>query len=52
MITMLEFICSIPDWLGWTFVGVTGIACAFMFCLLAQTSVAMISERMEDEEEI
>ena len=49
---MLEFICSIPNWLGWTFVGVTSIACVFMFCLLAQTIVAMIHERMEDEEEI
>ena len=48
---MLEFICSTPDWLGWTFVGVTGIACVFMFCLLAQTIAAMIRDRMEDEEE-
>ncbi len=48
---MLEFICSIPDWLGWTFVAVTGIACIFMYCLLVQTIVAMIRERMEDDEE-
>ena len=51
MITMLEFINSIPNWLEWIFVGVTGIACGFMYCLLAQTFVAMIRDRMEDEEE-
>jgi hypothetical protein len=48
---MLEFICSIPNWLGWTFVGVVGIACVFMSYLLAQTIITMIRERMEDEEE-
>lgn len=45
---MLEFICSIPEWLGWTFVGIACVACVIMMCLLIQTIVVMIRERKED----
>jgi hypothetical protein len=45
---MLEFICSIPNWIGWTLVGALGIACLIMACLVAQTFVVMIREHRED----
>lgn len=47
---MLEFICSIPDWFGWTLVGVVGLATLFMSGLVIKTIVQMVKDRMEDDE--
>lgn len=48
---MFEFICSIPNWLGWTFVGILAWAVAVMLYLLGSILVQMWEERHEEEEE-
>ena len=48
---MLDFINSIPNWLGWTLVCATFVACVLAFHLLIQTVITMIDERLEAEEE-
>lgn len=47
---MLEFICSIPDWIGWTLVAILGTICLFMFTLVIKTIIQMVKDRMEDDE--
>lgn len=48
---MLEFICSIPNWIGWTLVAILGLVTLFMFTLVIKTIIQMVKDRMEDEEE-
>lgn len=48
---MLEFICSIPDHIGWVAVGFVGCLCLEMFGLLVGTCVQAIKERIEDRNE-
>lgn len=49
---MMNFICSIPEHIGWIVVGVVLCLCIEMFGLLVGTVVQAIKERLEDEEEI
>lgn len=51
MIQMLEFICSIPNWLGWTFVGILGCVTAVMAYQLGKIFVQMWKDYHEEEEE-
>ena len=48
---MLEFICSIPESIGWTIVGFTA-AFALMMCIkVIKCIIEMVKDRMEDDEE-
>ena len=49
---MMEWICAIPDSIGWTLVGVVGILCAVMAYKLAKLFVEMWRERHEVKEEM
>ena len=48
---MLEFICNIPDAIGWTMVGILGVANLIMFHLLGSTFVQMWKDWHEEEAE-
>lgn len=48
---MLEFICSIPNWLGWTFVGIVGCLNVVMFYQLGKIFVQMWKDYHEEDEE-
>ena len=52
MIQMLEFICSIPNWLGWTFVGILGCIAMIMAYQLGKIFVQMWKDYHEEEEEM
>jgi high-affinity nickel permease len=52
MIQMLEFICSIPNWIGWTFVSIVGCLNVVMFYQLGKIFVQMWKDRHEEEEEM
>ena len=47
---MLEFICSIPNWLGWTLVGILGCLNVVMFYQLGKIFVQMWKDHHEKEE--
>jgi hypothetical protein len=52
---MMNWICSIPDHIGWMLVGAVGMLALEMLGLLVGTVVDMVRERMtnyEDEYEI
>jgi hypothetical protein len=52
---MMNWICSIPDHIGWMLVGAVGMLALEMLGLLISTVVDMIRDRMtnyEDEYEI
>ena len=52
MISMLmNWLCSIPENVGWILVGMVLCLCVQMFGLLVGTIINAIKERMEDEEE-
>lgn len=48
---MLEFICNIPENIGWVIVGAVGMLALEMCGLLIGNIVQMIKERLEDDEE-
>ena len=48
---MLEFICSIPNWLGWTFVHILGCVTGVVIYQVGKTLVQMWKDRHEEEEE-
>ena len=48
---MMNFICAIPDHIGWMIVGAVGMLALEMFGLLVGTVVDMVRERMMDDEE-
>jgi hypothetical protein len=47
---MMNWICSIPDHIGWMMVGVVGMLALIMLGLVGYTVVNMIIERMKDDE--
>lgn len=49
---MMEWICAIPDSIGWTLVGIVGILCAVMMYKLGKLFVEMWQEWHEEEIEI
>lgn len=48
---MMNFICNIPDHIGWMMVGALGMACAIMGWKVGKLIYIAIKERMEDDEE-
>jgi hypothetical protein len=48
---MLEFICSIPDWLGWTIVGFFAALCLVMMIKLGCVFVEMWKDYKEARDE-
>lgn len=48
---MLEFICSIPNWLGWTFVNILGCVTGVVIYQVGKTLVQMWKDHHEEEEE-
>ena len=47
---MMNWLCSIPDHIGWMIVGAVGMLALEMFGLLVGTVVDMVRERMMDDE--
>ena len=47
---MMNWICSIPDHIGWMIVGAVGMLALEMFGLLMGTVVDIVRERMMDDE--
>ncbi len=47
---MLEFICSIPDWLGWTIVGFLAALCLMMMVKLGCVFIEMWKDHREEKE--
>jgi hypothetical protein len=47
---MMNWICSIPDHIGWMMVGAVGMLALIMLGLVGYTVVNMIIERMKDDE--
>ena len=47
---MMNWICSIPDHIGWMIVGAVGMLALEMLGLLVGTVVDMVRERMMDDE--
>lgn len=47
---MLEFICNIPDTIGWCIVGTVAFATVILGFFLGKTIIEMIQNRREDEE--
>lgn len=52
MIQMLEFICSIPNWLGWTFVHILGCVTGVVIYRVGKTLIQMWKDHHEEEEEM
>lgn len=48
---MLEFVCSIPENIGWTLVGFVACLCVIMGIKVAKLLVQMWKDWHEDEEE-
>ena len=48
---MMNWICSIPDHIGWMMVGAVGMLALEMLGLLIGTVVDMVRDRMMDDEE-
>lgn len=46
----MNWICSIPDHIGWMMVGAVGMLALIMLGLVGYTVVNMIIERMKDDE--
>ena len=51
MITMLDFICAIPEEIGWALVGASAMLCVVMAVDLGKTIVKAIKERMDEDED-
>lgn len=49
---MMEFICAIPEEIGWAIVGFFACLCLEMFGLLIGKTVQIIKERIEDAKEL
>ena len=49
MIKMMEWICAIPDSIGWTLVGIAGTLCAVMMWKLGKLFVEMWREWHEED---
>ena len=47
---MINWICSIPEEIGWVLVGAAGMLALEMLGLLVGTVVDMVRERMIDDE--
>lgn len=47
---MLEFICSIPEEIGWTIVGFVACLCLVMACKLGCIFVQMWKDHREEKE--
>ena len=48
---MMNWICSIPEEIGWVLVGAVGMLALEMLGLLVGTVVDMVRERMMDDDE-
>ncbi len=48
---MLDWICAIPEHIGWIIVGVILCLCIEMCGLVIGTVITAIKERLEDDEE-
>ena len=48
---MLEFICSIPDPIGWMMVGALTVICAIMGWKVGTCLYQAIKERLEDDDD-
>ena len=48
---MLEFICAIPEEIGWAIVGFVSCLCVVMMVKLGKVFVQMWKDRHEEEEE-
>ena len=48
---MLEFICSIPDWFGWTMVGFFAALCLVIMIKLGCVFFEMWKDYKEEKEE-
>lgn len=48
---MIEFICSIPENIGWIIVGVAGAFLGMSLIEVFKIAVIAIKERIEDEED-
>ena len=48
MITMLEFICSIPEEIGWALVGASAMLCAVLAYRLVSEIVTEVKIRMAE----
>lgn len=49
---MLEFICNIPDTIGWCIVGTVAFATVILGFFLGKTIVEMIRDRKEERNEV
>lgn len=49
---MMNFICSIPENIGWMLVGMTITATAFMFGYLVKDIYHAIKDRLTESEEV
>lgn len=48
---IINWLCSIPEEIGWVLVGAAGMLALEMFGLLVGTVVDIVRERMMDDEE-
>ena len=48
---MMNFLCSIPNWLGWTITGGLAILCGILLCVLGREIVTEIKTRIEERKE-
>ena len=47
----MNWICSIPDYIGWMMVGALGMACIIMGWKVSKLIYIAIKERLEDNKE-
>lgn len=48
---MLNFLCSIPNWLGWTITGGLAILCGILLYVIGREIVTEIKTRIEERKE-
>lgn len=48
---MLNFLCSIPNWLGWSIVGGLAILCGILLYVIGREIVTEIKIRIEERKE-
>jgi uncharacterized membrane protein len=48
---MLNFLCSIPNWLGWTIAGGLAILCGILLYVVGKEIVTEIKIRIEERKE-
>ena len=48
---MMNFLCSIPNWLGWTITGGLAILCGILLYVIGREIVTEIKPRIEERKE-